>query len=85
MIKWCVAAGTETTLAGLASEGLDMSILATLPVADQRMQPFVSHPKIEAVWIQTGVALGLDELLPSASALLACWPCWHITVDSLHR
>lgn len=72
VIKWRVAARAETTLAGLAFEGLDMSILATFPIADQRVKPLISHAEIGAVWIQAGMSLCLDKFLPSTSALLAC-------------
>ncbi len=72
VIERRIAARAETTLTRLTFEGLDMSILATFPIADQRVQPFIGHAKILTVWIQAGMALCLDKLLPSASALLAC-------------
>ena len=71
MIKWRVAARAETTVTGLAFEGLDMSILATLPITDQRMNSVISHAEIQTVWIQAGMSLRLDKLLPSTIALLA--------------
>ena len=69
IIEGCVAPTREVPTAALAAEMLDVSILASLAVADQRMHVFSGDAVVVAVWMGTGVAFRLNLFLASPTAL----------------
>ncbi len=70
VIERCAASGTETGLAALALEGLDILPFATFAIAHQSMNCFIGDTEVATLWIGAGVSPGLDTFLLRPRLLL---------------
>jgi hypothetical protein len=80
VIERCITAGTETGLAALALEGLDILSFATLAIAYRGMDCFIGDTEVAAVWIGAGMSLSLDAF-SAPTVAFALTPGLHIAFD----
>ena len=83
MIEGYLPSGTETGLAALALQGLDIPPLPPFTVPHQRVHCLVRNPMVATLRVWTGVPLRWDVLLPSPAAL-ALSPGLHIPLEALY-